>query len=273
MPTNPQPLFDPANMPWARWASDSIRELKAAIERLDRSGDNTDDSQNSTMNMLVQRLGDVESGINAIIAAATFDASQITTGVLNDARVPTLSASKISGGSTSIGSITTSGNAIVNGHVYVPNSTIASFGSWTNAYIDGDGRLTRGASSRRFKQDINDAPTDGDYFCMPLREFRMKGGDGKTILGYIAEELVGTDAERFVVFEMDVSVTESEEEGGEPTVIQTPRLDANGDRIPFSIDFMPLIMAQNAQLKAELTATNARLAAIEAVLGLPIEES
>lgn len=42
----------------------------------------------------------------------------------------------------------------LSGHLFVPNSTIATSG-WTSAYINGpDGRLSRGASSRRYKKDI-----------------------------------------------------------------------------------------------------------------------
>lgn len=41
----------------------------------------------------------------------------------------------------------------LSGHLYVPNSSVATSG-WTAAYINADGRLSRGASSRRYKKDI-----------------------------------------------------------------------------------------------------------------------
>lgn len=42
----------------------------------------------------------------------------------------------------------------LSGQLYLPSSTIATSG-WTNAYINGpDGRVSRGASSRRYKKDI-----------------------------------------------------------------------------------------------------------------------
>lgn len=45
-------------------------------------------------------------------------------------------------------------NLTLAGQLYLPASSIATSG-WTNAYINGpDGRVSRGASSRRYKKDI-----------------------------------------------------------------------------------------------------------------------
>lgn len=111
----------------------------------------------------------------------------------------------------------------VGGHVYVPNSTAAVSG-FTIAYINGpDGRLSRGASSLKYKNplgEVNPASL-GDLFA-ELNEFTMKEGDDKPILGYYAEQLAESeDLERFVVY---------------------------GEDGPESIDFIQLLIAQNAQL-------------------------
>lgn len=140
-----------------------------------------------------------------------------------------LSARVAKSGDTMTGSLTMSGgNLNVNspGHAYVPGATAAT-SSYTIAYINGDGRLSKGASSRRYKENITAAPDLGDLFPIPLSEFEMIGGDGTRRIGYIAEDLVGTDAERFVVYDGD---------------------------LPDSIDFIALLLAQNAQLHARLSA-------------------
>lgn len=50
-------------------------------------------------------------------------------------------------------------NVSVNYHFYTPNASIATSG-WTTAYINGDGRISRGASSRRFKKNIQEYSAD-----------------------------------------------------------------------------------------------------------------
>lgn len=237
-------------MPFLRWVSDTLQAVQRDAQLKNQSDYNTNASQNGTMNMLVQRLGDVNSSIGVAVSSATFDASRVVSGVFAAARIPNLNAGILNSGAISIpGNITTTA-----GHVYVPASTLASFGSWTVAYIDGDGRLTRGASSARFKVDIDRSPRTDDYFAAPLAEFAMKGGNGWRVLGYIAEDLVGTSMERFVVYERD------------PKDDNRLIRDEQGTPTPLSIDFIPMLIAQTAQLKSELDDTNARLASIEARL-------
>ena len=257
MGVTPEPVDLPGgSQQWARYVTTSTQENKASIERLSQDVNNSFKGITSSLNFLTVRLGDVAAGINALILAATFDAGQVVSGTFDAARIPTLDFSKISGGSASVTSITTSssssvgGNLTVSGHVYVPNSTLASFGSWTVAYIDGDGRLTRGASSRRFKEKIVPAPTSETFFAAELKEFQMRGGNGWRVLGYIAEDLVGTPMERFVVWERE------KDENGDYRVVR----DESGNPVPLSIDFVPMLMAQNSELNQrvkELEAQNA----------------
>lgn len=117
------------------------------------------------------------------------------------------------------------------GDIYLPASSAATSG-WTVCYINSDGRVCRGSSSERYKKNIHDAPDLGNLFAAPLREYGMRV-DGKVPddhakhIGYVAEELVGTDLERFVVV-------------------------LNGQ--VESIDFIAMLMAQVAQLNARLEA-------------------
>ncbi|MFE6733430.1 hypothetical protein [Microbacterium sp. NPDC057650] len=137
---------------------------------------------------------------------------------------------------------TVTGSLTVNGSIYVPNSAPATAG-YTAAYINSDGRLSRGASSERFKEDIEqiDPASLGDIWPA-LSRFKMIGGDGSWKYGYIAERLAEVeDQAPFVVYG---------DEMGEPIIA--------------SIDFIALLMAQNAQLHQQLDLLEQRLDTIEA---------
>jgi hypothetical protein len=82
-------------------------------------------------------------------------------------------------------------------------------------------------SARHLKTNIIPAPVLSDIFP-ELTEWEYIDGDGRRRLGYIADELVGTDAERFVTFDED----------GRPA----------------GIDYLGLLVVQVAQMRAEITA-------------------
>lgn len=126
------------------------------------------------------------------------------------------------------GGVPSSGGTFT-GNVYFPNASPATSG-YAVAYINGDGRLSKNASSARYKEEITDAPDLGNIWPQ-LREYQMVGGDGDRKIGYIAEELYGTPAERFIVW-----------------------ADLGAGVVPDSIDFIALLMAQNADLNARLSA-------------------
>lgn len=161
-------------------------------------------------------------------AIPTYNASnQLTTAD------PTLGGHAASKGYVDARPAPTSGTDLtLSGHLYVPNSSVATSG-WTTAYINVDGRLSRGASSERYKKFISAvSPEDeGDLFPQ-LHRFQMRGGDGSWQLGYIAERLdENDDQQRFVIH--------------------------NAEGAPESIDFIQLLLAQVAQLNARLTALEA----------------
>lgn len=134
--------------------------------------------------------------------------------------------------------VPTSGtNLTLSGHLYVPNSVAATSG-YTVAYINVDGRLSRGASSERYKKFISDADpiSLGDIFP-DFKRFQMKQGDGSWKWGYIAERLAeNPDTQPFVIY---ASAPDSE---GNTVATTTPE----------SIDFVMLLMAQVAQLNARV---------------------
>jgi hypothetical protein len=87
-------------------------------------------------------------------------------------------------------------------------------------------------SARHLKRNIIPAPDLRDVFP-DLTEWEYIDGDGRRRLGYIADDLVGTDAERFVTFD---------DEGR-----------------PAGIDYLGLLIVQVAQMRAEITALTKEL--------------
>ncbi|MCC2031837.1 hypothetical protein [Microbacterium allomyrinae] len=140
-------------------------------------------------------------------------------------------------------------------HVYVPNSS-AAVSSYTIAYINSDGRLSRGASSERYKDEITlvEAAALGAIFP-DLYEFVMKGDRGQMPrIGWIAERLnESDDLRRFVVYAREVET----DDDGNVTGAHLA-LDEHGDPIPESIDFISLLIAQVAQLHVRVAALEAR---------------
>lgn len=141
----------------------------------------------------------------------------------------------------------TFGTVTVTGNLFVPNSSIATAG-WTQAYINNDGRLTRGASSERYKEEICDAGELGDLFPA-LQTFRMRGGDGRRVVGYIAERFAERpDLEPFVSYQVD-------------PLTGAAVLDDTGAEIPEAIDYVQLLLAQVAQLHARVVELEERISA------------
>lgn len=141
-----------------------------------------------------------------------------------------------------------SGNILsTTGTFYAEGASPATSG-WTIAYIDGDGRLAKGASSERYKKYISEIdPADLGDIWPDLVRYQMRNGDGAWKYGYIAERLAESeDLAPFVVY-----------------------ADLGTGPIPDSIDFIALLMAQTAQLHAELLAEReARLALEERIIVL-----
>lgn len=137
---------------------------------------------------------------------------------------------------------TLTGNLFLSsGNVYVPAATPATAG-WQAAYINNDGRLARGSSSERYKKYIKpvDPAALGDVWPSLVR-YQMRHGDGSWHYGYIAERLAeNPDQQPFVVY-----------------------AEIDGELVPDSIDFIALVMAQNAQLHQALDLLAQRLDALE----------
>ncbi|MFS6529701.1 hypothetical protein V8Z69_07485 [Microbacterium aurugineum] len=129
------------------------------------------------------------------------------------------------------------------------------------AYINNDGRISRGASSERYKKFISDIDPDalGDVWPSLVR-YQMRHGDGAWKYGYIAERLNEHDDQRpFVVYQTETLYDASTD----TTTTQLVR-DADGNPVPDSIDFLGLLMVQNAQLHQAVDLLSQRIQALEA---------
>jgi len=128
-------------------------------------------------------------------------------------------------------------NSIAFGRNVTCNSTFQIKIGTSGHVVEVDGDLTVGGtfsnpSARRLKKDITVAPDLVDIFP-DLVEYEYIVKPGRR-LGYIADDLVGTDAERFVTFDNDGQVA--------------------------GIDYLSLLIVQNARL-------NARVAELERKVG------
>lgn len=152
----------------------------------------------------------------------------------------------------------------MSGHLYLPSSVAATSG-YTVAYINGDGRVSRGASSARYKDDITPIQPDalGDIFP-ELVTFIMKDDQGRTVrVGHIAETLQASpDQERFVVHAREPILEAVLDDEGNVIVhrvVGSQRVkDEDGNPVPESIDFISLLLAQTAQLHARIAELEAK---------------
>lgn len=195
------PVDDPADLAAGQ------RELAKRVERL-MSGTGGGDSDHAGSGD-----GSVQLGPGA--SASGMDSSAFGGGAYaTDQRSTALGWNSYAGNyfSTAVGynANTTADYQVMLG---TPSDTVVVPGTFSNP------------SARRLKRDIIPAPSLRDIFP-ELVEYEYIDGDGRRRVGYIADDLVGTDAERFVTFDND----------GEP----------NG------IDYLSLVVAQVVALRARV---------------------
>lgn len=130
---------------------------------------------------------------------------------------------------------TMTGSLVISaGHLFTPGSSAATDG-YVVAYINSDGRLSRGASSERYKHDINRAPELPDVLSVPIASYVMDTDPNETPrYGPIAEDLADNPATApFVVHN----------ERGEPEAF---------DVISYLMAAVGTLHARNAELLARL---------------------
>lgn len=188
----PDPNLGPTSMPWARWATTEVQALRAALDRLGLDGNNNAQQLSTSIGVLADT---VARGAGSTYTKAESDAL-LASGLSGKSNVGhTHAPSDISAGTFPAGNFTMPGSLSLGGDLFVPNAFTASV-SWTSAYINGDGRLTKGASSRRFKENIqNFTPSMQAVLAMQVMTYRFKpeylggNGIGELEVGVMAEDL------------------------------------------------------------------------------------
>ncbi|KNY07913.1 tail fiber domain-containing protein [Microbacterium sp. GCS4] len=157
-------------------------------------------------------------GANRTVIRVANNGSQFDEAIVTEGTLPGLMGDTVK---TSGGTIT--------GSLFLPNASQAVSG-YTVCYINGDGRVSRGASSERYKKFISkiDPAALGDIFP-DLYRFQMRQGEpGAWKYGWIAERLAeNPHTQPFVVY--------------------------NEQGAPDSVDFIALLIAQTALLHEWIT--------------------
>lgn len=256
MPTIPEPVGSPEQLVFLRWVRDTLNSITKDTARQLATDSNTNASQNSTMNMLVQRLGAVQESINGMIALATFSGNQITSGTVAAAYLADIDASKVVSGTltrpvNASGDVTASGHGTFNAAWNYDVSAVTRRAVW----MDAAGRMGQTVSSERFKKDIETwSPEEQAILALRLVRFHWKpeiGDDDHWEYGVIAEELDALGLTWLVSYE---------EDGVTPHSVHYDRL---------ALALMPLIQSSATKvqdLEQQLLDTTDRLEAIEARL-------
>lgn len=208
MPVNPEPVGAPDQMKFLRWVKSTLESIIADAQRKEQTDSNINSTQNATMTMLVNRLGDVTAGINDIIADAVFDGSQITTGTVDAARLDDIDASKIVSG-TLTRPVDTTGDILANGHGEFNAAWNYDVSAVTRraVWMDAAGRMGHTSSSERFKKDIQAwSPSEQAVLAMELVRFHWReeyGSDKHWEYGVVAEQLHDLGLNWLVSYEED----------------------------------------------------------------------
>lgn len=213
------------------WLIDELREIQRRLRELETP---TGTSMNSLVAQVQAAIANIDTTVSASIAANSYTKAEIDS---RDAAVTATANTKVA----------KSGDTMT-GDLFLPNATAAVSG-YVVAYWDGTGRISKGASSARFKEQIAqvDPLALGDLFSAPLSTFVMRGDKGRTErVGYIAEDMDrNPETRRFVVYERAVEYDDAGQSIGSSLV-----RDGEGNPVPESIDFVALLLAQVAQLNA-----------------------
>ncbi|NYE20508.1 hypothetical protein [Microbacterium immunditiarum] len=234
---------------WINYVLDEIARRTAAVLGLDRGGTGATTAEGARLNLglsLPLTVDKLDTYTDPILGANKLPRYN-STGKLAcvDPTAPLHTANKqyVDGavsarlpttGGTINGSLVVSG-----GHVFVPSSTPAT-SDYTVGYINNDGRVSRGASSERYKHDIDREPNLPDVLEVPIARYVMNGDARETPrYGPIAEDLAANPTtEAFVVY------------------------DAEGR--PDSFDVISYLMAAVGRLHARNAELEARLERLEA---------
>ena len=188
--------------PWANWAEQSITQLQQDAERRAQGETNMNKGQTGALATLANNIVNLAQRVTDAFAALTVTAAQVTSGVLADARIPTLDQSKITGtwdkavstAGAVAGGTGTFNSGLASTDVY---SHLVTYGSYHATWTNVDGTIGYAPSSQRFKQDIKSASLEIRELIDRVRVVTFRytaaveavGDDAAVEWGVIAEEI------------------------------------------------------------------------------------
>lgn len=218
MPTVPEARgAAPEMMPFLRWVRETLMGMIAEQARQQLTDSNANSSQNSTMSVLVDRLGNVEAIMDSIGSSLTFDASQVVSGIfalaripsLDDSRIPGLDASKIVSG-TLVRPVSASGDVSATGHGTFNQAWNYDVSAITRraVWMDSSGRMGHTSSSELYKTNIEQwAPNETAVRLLKTVTFNWKPEMGPNWkhkeVGLIAQQLHNLGLRWLVSYEDD----------------------------------------------------------------------
>ncbi|OZB82114.1 MAG: hypothetical protein B7X41_16350, partial [Microbacterium sp. 14-71-5] len=168
---------------------DLVAELHRLAERIAELETPTGTSVNSLVDQVQEAIANIDTTVTASIAANSYTKSQIDSKIASPGAITPTTVAASSDVSTA-GNLSVTGTTTSAGDIFTPNATPAVSG-YTICYLNVDGRVSKGASSARYKVNIEpvDPASLGPVFPQ-LSSYAMREDPDLTPrLGHIAEHL------------------------------------------------------------------------------------
>lgn len=268
-------IFPPSNLPvvsqrWGNQIQNQINVLQSMIDDLNNNSNNVNKAQNGTMQVLGNKIANVQTLINTALTGITIDASAIVSGTLTR---PVASPGTITAaGSITAGNNLNATNGVSGGDLYTANGPGFNItGGRVTAWLEtATGRVGMATSSERYKTAIEDATTDPEailgisvkYYQAIAEVAKRDDPNSESYIGpqyhvsvnigMIAEDLHAAGLWEFVVYQRDEN--------------DNLVLDENGNPIPDGIHyeiFALAVLVATQYVNTRLTALEERVTTLE----------
>lgn len=253
MGLKPPSNLPPDAQPWGRWASDQITLLQQQVANVLQATGNGSKANASSIDLLSNKIVGIQNSVTNLIAAATFDSSQVVSGVLAAARIPaptTIAASIITGivgNDVSATNVTATNVFALNAGLIAGNITTSRTSTWAR---NSDGYIGNTLSSRAFKTNISPANLNVDAILSiePKHYWWKSAIDDKVKnsslviheeIGFIAEDVDAAGLWEFVVYQRNKD--------------DSATLDVNGKAIPTALHYINWGIALQAVARSQAT--------------------
>jgi hypothetical protein len=262
MGVTPPTNLPPDAQPWGRWASDQILAIQSQLGNLSQVTGNGSKANSSSIDLLSNKIVGIQNSVTGLIAAATFDASQIVSGTLSGARMPNLNAntlygavstSLLSGGiANDVSAANVSGTNVTGTNIFAVNAgnisgniTTSRTSTWAR---NSDGYIGNTLSSIAFKTNISPANLNVDaILSIEPKHYWWKSAVADKLknpklniheeIGFIAEDVHNAGLWEFVVYQRNDD--------------DSAKLDTNGNAIPQALHYINWGIALQAVARSQ----------------------